>query len=292
MKKILSLAAFLGVLFLLVFSFCAPQEMAANQNPLTDIPARLKQQGIPVIRVIPADQQSLTHIEIDLQSESTDENITFDDNWFIVLARREATLAYRRSSRLDSFKIIVYNKNGAEIYGTQTFLYPQDISQNLKAVQSKMDNFKTRDILLNDIKLENLTLKKFEVGSDVSEGNGGQIITLFVSGKDLESVNQSLPAFLESWSAMLETANSKYGTNIALCHLRIMDDKEAILVDEVRDVEIGFTQLKQVKGVKRMHASPAGDEENSPQTNYSYPPPGQTEDSSSKTTQTYPPPLP
>ncbi len=238
----------LGILVTLLFAFFVTNEVNAQNQISTDIADRLKQQGVPVKQV------TIIHrfpyeIEIALQSASNDSHLVMDDNWFMQLARREATFAYRISTRLKSFKLTVYNAKNELIYSTQTYLYPQDLDQQINTKSPTVDALKAKEIVASQLQLGGLNLDTLDIESDQAVGSSGQVLVIHVSGENLEAVNASLPNFLGSLFRILDIANSEYGTYIVLCHLRVSDGKGEVLLDYVKDVESGSTQWTSVQGL-------------------------------------------
>ncbi len=242
-------------------------------------------------------------IEISLKSTSVDEHLSIDDNWYMQLARREATFSYRISTRLDSFILSVYNSDNVLIYSDQTYLYPQDLDQQIDIKLPSLDAVVAKEIITNQLKLGELTLDKLDVNPDVVIGGNGQILLISVSAIDLETVNKSLPGFLGSLFEMLHTINEKYGTYIVLCHPRVLDGNGKILLDYVQDVESGSAQWTSARGVydgwfpspdKHSNSLPTptpGEEQ------FAYPAPVETDTYASGGTATptsvsYPPPYP
>ena len=250
---------FLGIIVALLFLFIITIEVNAQNQFSTDIADRLKQQGVPLKQVITINRLPY-EIEIALQSLSNDSHLAMDDNWYMQLARREATFAYRQSTRLKSFKLTVYNLNNELIYSTQTYLYPQDLDQQSDIKLPTVDTLKAKEIVTNQLQLGGLVLDQLDVNPDVANGSSGQVLVIHVSGKNLESVNKSLPIFLGSLFRILDIANTDYGTYIVLCHLRVSDGQGNILLDYVKDVESGSAQWTSAQGVySEWFSKPAGE---------------------------------
>jgi hypothetical protein len=220
---------------------------AQNQSS-TDIADRLKQQGVPCKQVATINRLPY-EIEIALQSSSNDHHLSLDDNWFMQLARREATFAYRLGTRLKSYKLTVYNANNELIYSTQTFLYPQDQNQQMESKSPKVSARKTREIVAAQLQLGGLVLDRLDVNLERANGSKGNIIEIHVSAESLDEVNESLPTFLGSLFRFLDLANTEYDTYIVLCHLRVSDGQGNVLLDFVKDLESGSSQWKSVEGI-------------------------------------------
>lgn len=238
----------LSIMAALLLAFIVTIEVDAQNQFSTDIADRLKQQGVPVKQVATINRLPY-EIEIALHSSSNDSHLSVEDNWFMQLARREATFAYRISTRLKSFKLTVYNANNELIYSTQTYLYPQDLDQQIEMKSPQVDAQKAKEIVASQLQLGELALDKLVVNSDVALGSSGRILVIYVSGENLEAVNGSLPNFLGSLFRILDIGNAEYGTYIVLCHLRVSDGKGKVLLDYVKDVESGSTQWTSVQGL-------------------------------------------
>ena len=237
----------IGILIIFITSVVVIQVNAQEQSA-DDIFDRLEQKGVPVLKVSTIHRLPY-RIEIDLQSASQSDDLALEDNWFMQLAHREATLAYRIGIRLASYRLNVYNAAGALIYATETYLYPEDLSQNSQPARTQVDNQNAEQIVAGNLQLAGLKLDELAVTPEDSLGGNGQILLIQVSGKDLADVNGSLPKFLDSFFQLLDTINAQHGTNIVLCHLRVIDAKGEVLLDYVRDLEGGSTQWTAAGGL-------------------------------------------
>lgn len=237
----------IGILIIFIASVVVIQVNAQEQSA-DDIFDRLEQKGVPVLKVSTIHRLPY-RIEIDLQSASQSDDLALEDNWFMQLAHREATLAYRIGIRLASYRLNVYNAAGALIYATETYLYPEDLSQNSQPARTQVDNQNAEQIVAGNLQLAGLKLDELAVAPEDSLGGNGQILLIQVSGKDLADVNGSLPKFLDSFFQLLDTINAQHGTNIVLCHLRVIDANGEVLLDYVRDLEGGSTQWTAAGGL-------------------------------------------
>jgi len=237
----------IGILIIFITSVVVIQVNAQEQSA-DDIFDRLEQKGVPVQKVSTIHRLPY-RIEIDLQSASKSDDLALEDNWFMQLAHREATLAYRMGIRLASYRLNVYNAAGALIYATETYLYPEDLSQNSQPARTQVDNQNAEQIVADNLQLAELKLDELAVTPEDSLGGNGQILLIQVSGKDLADVNGSLPKFLDSFFQLRDTINAEHGTNIVLCHLRVIDAKGEVLLDYVRDLEGGSAQWTAAGGL-------------------------------------------
>lgn len=237
----------IGILIIFIASAVVIQVNAQEQNA-DDIFDRLEQKGVPVLKVSTIHRLPY-RIEIDLQSASQSDDLALEDNWFMQLAHREATLAYRIGIRLASYRLNVYNAAGELIYATEIYLYPEDLSQNSQPWRTQVDNQNAEQIVADNLQLAGLKLDELAVTPEDALGGNGQILLIQVSGKDLADVNGSLPKFLDSFFQLLDTINAQHATNIVLCHLRVLDATGDVLLDYVRDLEGGSTQWTAAGGL-------------------------------------------
>lgn len=223
-------------------------EVHAQDEVVQDLYNRLIQDGVPVV-----DIETISRIPykiaINLQSASSDDSLSIDDNWNMVLTHREATLSYRTGIRLASYKVDVLNNLGKVISSAEYFIYSQDISQNEKAGAAVVDNETTRELIRSELNTGDLSIDILDVYQDQGIEPSGQVFILQVSGQDLQQVNGSLPGFMGSFLHMLDSVNSQYGTNLDLCHLRVKDKAGNILIDFVRDLDGGTSQWTLAEGV-------------------------------------------
>jgi len=237
----------IGILTILVGSIIVIKVNAQDQNA-NDIFERLDQKGVPVIKIMTINRFPY-EIEINLQSKSENNHLALDDNWFMLLAHREATRAHRIGLQLTRYQLNVYNIKGELISSTDTYLHPEDMSHKSQPGMSVVDIQTTRKIVKDNLQLADLSLDELEVTPEDTLGSNGQVVFIQVSGKDLEGVNRSLPRFLDSLFQLLDTVNSQKGTNIVLCHLRITDTAGNVLLDYVQDLEGGSTQWTSAEGL-------------------------------------------
>ena len=245
--RILTKPIILGIVSLLIIALVfTAVKVDAQNNATTDLGERLKQKGVPVIHVIIQDRIPY-RIEIALQSSSDDENLAIDDNWNMLLSDRAATLAYRYGPRLSSYKLVVYNTHGDVISSGETFLNPDDLDQQLTLPgKSVVDNATTKMIVLDNLRLGELSLDMIDVVFDETQVSDGQILLIQVSAPDIETINRSIVSFMDSLVRTLDTINNKHGTNIVLSYLKLVHQDKPILIF-VRDLEIGVSKGKAIE---------------------------------------------
>lgn len=237
------IAAFSIIIILVAITgvFIYVTKYLAKNHEVDEMAKRLTQRGVPLKQLTVLNQNPL-EIEIALQSSSENNSLSTEDRWDMLLANREATMAYRFGTRVKSYKLVVYNTKGEQISSGETYLYPDDLSQQMpKSKETKIDNSKTKEIIMSQLKLGTLKLDSFDVTSENIDGFNGQILNIQVSIKDREQAKQLLPQFIDSFFYLEETLNNKYGTYLVLTHLRVIDNQGKLLYDYARDIESGHT---------------------------------------------------
>lgn len=232
----------------IALAFLAMQVNAQNQSA-DDLAQRLKQRGVPVKSVGIVSRVPF-HIEITLQSSGKENSETLDDNnaWFMLLAEREATLAYRFDLRVDSYILRVINAKGEQIAWGQHYLYPSDLNQQLGTpVPPKVDNATTKQLIAERLQFGEMSVDRLDVVSDTLPGSIGQILLIELSVTDLDAANRSLPRFMDSLRRMLDTINTEQGTRLILCRLKLVDRHGRVLFTFMRDIEVGHTKQGAVK---------------------------------------------
>jgi hypothetical protein len=232
-------------------------QVNAQNECTSDLEERLQKSGVPYKHVTTISRVPY-EVEIALQSSSNNDQLALEDNWFMQLARREATFTYRTSERLKSYKLVVFNTKDELIYSTQTYLYPEDLNQKLTTSrQTTIENAQAEKIIRGLLQFGELSPDKLNVISESTAEGSGQILIISVTATDISTANRSLPIFLDSLFQLLDTVNEKYGTYIVLCHLRLFDSGGNVLLDYVRDVEAGHTQWTSVSGLyNEWHSDP------------------------------------
>lgn len=225
----------------------AYKSLAQNQNT-QDILIRMQQRDLPVLSVTTTSRIPYT-VKIVLQSASETNRLTVDDNWSMLLARREAGFAYRIGSRLDSYQLAVVNQHGEIISSSESFLYPADKNQQLTQGQSSQTNLEVRDVIQNNLNLHGFEVKVLDVLDETAVGSTGQVLVIELMTTDIPSANQALPGFLNDYFGLLETINQEADANIVLTHLRVKNQPGHILLDYVKDLEGGTSQWTLGEGV-------------------------------------------
>ena len=228
------------ILLLGAMAFITLQVNAQNQTA-NDIQSRLITKGVPVKSVFTISRVPYK-VEITLNSQSKDSHLTVDDDWSMILAKREATLAYRIGPRMDSYRINVVNVNGKLIFSSDDFIYPDSPSQNIAAKQSLLNSQQAIDYVTGQLKTGDLQQTMIDVLPEDHLGSPGQILMIQLTATDVTSANQSFPAFINSLLTLFNTLKTKQGLNIVLCHVRMVNYDGSILFDFVQDLETGEGQ--------------------------------------------------
>lgn len=257
--------------------FVVFKSLAQNQTT-DDLLVRLQQRDLPVVSVTTISRIPYT-VKIVLQSASQTHQLTGDDNWSMLLARREAGFAYRLGSRLASYQLEVINQPGEIISSSESFLYPCDQNQQLSQGQSEKTNAEVRDFIQKDLTFTGLEVKVLDVFSEAAVRNTGLVLVIELMTSDILSANQALPGFLNDYFGLLATINQEAGANIVLTRLRVKDQTGHILLDYVKDLKGGTSHWTIAEGVyddwfpKPVLAPKAPDATLRIETNFLYPPP-------------------
>jgi len=221
----------ISVMALVVVGFLTYQASAQKQAE-DEIGDRLKMKGIPVIHVKTLSRTPY-NIEIAIQSSSED-NYSPDDNWALVLAKREATFAYQYGPSVKSLSLILLNESREELDSAIYGIKPSSI---IPAKKSSVSNEETEEIVASKLKLGEYTLEKLEVSNADSVGSDGQILSIIVSAPDFEAVKRS-KGFYGSIVYLRENINREYGTSIVIGHFRLIDDEQGkVISDLIFDTE-------------------------------------------------------
>ncbi len=211
---------------------------------------RLEQIGVPV-KSVQALKQSPLQVEIVLESSSDNELATPDDLWNNHLASREAELAYLTSVRIDSYRSVLVNTKGDIISSEWVFLDQSRPSQNLViAKPSAIDVITTQDLLKNSLDTSGMAITSLEVSEDRIVRTNTKLVELILSTKSIDTANQTINTLIFSLRPLLRNINEKYGAQIALFRLRIMDAEGKLLVEYILDLDTQSEDWSTAKGIK------------------------------------------
>lgn len=225
-------------------------QVRAQDQSASDLAERLRQRGVPVLYVDTISRIPYV-IKIAIQSASNDQKLQVEDNWNMILARREATISYRLGPRINSYQLVVYNQKGEKIFSSEKFLYADDLSQTLSIPANlPLESQRTKEVVLEELRLDGFSLDSLDIIPENVPGNNGQILIIQVSAADVTSANRWIDSLMGSLLKMLDTINSDHGTYITLCHLRVVDKEGTVLLDYVEDTEIGYQQWSTGEGLR------------------------------------------
>lgn len=231
-----------------ITAFLAVRINAQNQS-VEVLYRRLVEKGVP-IRSVTVESQIPFKIGFTLESSSDNQNLAFDDAWFMQWVRREATLAYRLGLGVSSYTVNVLNVRGEQIAWERNNLYPSDPSQQIITPGvAAVDDTTAERLVRERLWLGEMVLDRLAVTTDDPSGDAGQILMIQASVADLDAANRSLLAFLDSLFQTLDSINVEEGTNLVLCRFRLVDHQGAILLDYVQDIETRQQQWSAVKGL-------------------------------------------
>jgi hypothetical protein len=240
---------FFGFIILIVNSIMATKATPESERNSDLIMSSLKEKGVPVISVS-VTQKSPLHVEIVIQSTSSNDSGTQDDMWYRHLASREAELAYLNGFFVESYRLIVKNSKGDVISSDWTYLNSEMPSQKLSMEKSSgLDNAATQDQLNSQLQLFGMTMKSMDVSNKIVRENT-KFIDLQLSVPDTQDINKILDQFILSFRATLKKVNDLNNAHISLVRLYIKDKQDNVLLIYIYDLDTQAEHWSLAKGVK------------------------------------------
>ncbi len=289
-RLILFFLAALAGFVLIIFLMRANQQ---DQN-IANLSARLKDDGVPVKEAVITSRLPY-RVSITLQSASGDSHLTPQDRWNLLLAQHESAFAYRWGPRLSSFRVVLLNTLGEEIYSVETFLHPQDLDQaNPTGPVSSLEDAAAAGIIRNGLELGGFTVARLDVTRELKTEPASQVAQIGLSAPDLATANQSLAGLLDSFTRLTDTINQQNGAALVLVHLQIVDAQGEVLLDYFKDLESGYALWNLADGLNTdwfPHPPPDGRSNKSatsPPPGTQYPAPGGIQPTSTPTLKSYP----
>jgi hypothetical protein len=235
-KKYSGLYLFGAIITIVLLSALWVIQVKAQGEIVTDLTNRLSDQSVPVKSVI-VQSRIPFQIAITLQSASAIDRSNPEDLWFLFVAKREATLSYKRSFLLRSYTLILENSKGEVIDYEQAFLSPDDPSQQ-PFPPSKIDEGVITELVANQLNLYGFTLESLSVSPGAGSSSTVNTLLLKMSVSDVQTANQYLTDFMIALQPLLEEINAKDGAGIAVCRLWLRDEKGDLLLEYILDMEI------------------------------------------------------
>lgn len=231
MKNKKTLYKILLVLIILGLIKGSYAQVKAQQNVVTYLDERFKEQNIPV-KEIKITQGFPLHIEIIIQSMSEGTLGTPEDPINYHLVEREVILSRQEGFYIDSFTRIFLSENGEQIAIDNT---------NVKLLQymfldmspSRISDLSAESIIKEKINLYGMSATKIQIDSS----RGLQNLTLYLTTESLDAVNKVLPQFMLSLRQLINDANMN-GAKFIICRLEIKDKQENMLLNYMLDLQI------------------------------------------------------
>ena len=236
--------------------FLVAQVNAQNQS-IEILAERLREKGVPLSDATLVSRVPV-EIELVLQSSSAGKELTPEDIWFAQLARREADLAYRIGIQINSYTLTLINSKGEVLQSEKNTVAARDLSQQtILPTSSQLDDVSTEQLVKEELHLSGMSLDALDVSSDALRGMG-QSLVMQLSAPDVATLNSAIPSLLgDPIRNFLGNFNSKHGTRIVICWIRIKDQQGHLLINYVWDVETRTETSLQAEGTIPWYPVPA-----------------------------------
>jgi hypothetical protein len=203
---------------------------------------RLKQLGVSVTSVKVTNQSPL-EIEITLQSQGDEEHFSKVDFWDKCISRRETEFAYLNyGTHIDSYRTIILNSKGENIYDNTTYLDPDKPSQKFNpGTPSNLDLDQTKEILNQTLDVGKLKLLSLDVPPRYFDQWNSKLVTIDLStGIDSHQAAELwVSEFIIGLKPQINAINDQNGLRVALVWVKIYDPQENLLVDYFLDIDLG-----------------------------------------------------
>lgn len=246
----------LSVAGVIALAFLAANEANAQDQTVDDLLQHLKRQGVPVTSIT---IQSRIQVAVVLQSSSDSTILTTSDLWSAQLARREVSLAKRVGLGISKYKLTWLNTSGQVITWEDNTLGSNHPAQWATPLPPpKLSNDATAHLIRSQMDLRGMTLEVLDIVTNTGMGNNGQNLIMQLSVPDLMAANKAVRPFVSRLPAFLDTLNSKNGTSIVICWVRLNDRQGKLLLNYVWDVETRTETSTKVAGLEPWHPVPPG----------------------------------
>ncbi len=248
----------LSVAGVIALAFLAANEANAQNQTVDDLLQHLKRQGVPVTSIT-IQSRIPFQVAVVLQSSSDSTILTTSDLWFAQLARREVSLAKRVGLGISKYKLTWLNTSGQVITWEDNTLGSNHPAQWATPLPPpKLSNDATAQLIRAQMDLRGMTLEVLDIVPNTGMGNNGQNLIMQLSVPDLTAANKAVRSFLSRLPAFLDTLNSKNGTSIVICWVRLNDRQGKLLLNYVWDVETRTETSTKVAGLKPWYPVPPG----------------------------------
>jgi hypothetical protein len=257
------LILFLG---LVASTFFAIRVGAQNQT-IEDLSNRLKAKGIPIKAMI-IEKRIPFIVKINLQSNSNTKDLQPDDLYYLQIARKAATLFYLQGQKIDGYELEMTNSIGEVISWESNNIFPIEKSQQIFSIApSKLSDKETENLVKSQLNLSGLSLDGIKVLSDQDLGGSSQELSIQLSTPNIATANKDLIPFLSQLHPFLDGLNSKYGTRIAICWVKVFDQNKELLLNYVWDVDTRQETSISAPGLAAWYPVPPSADNNASSTN-------------------------
>ncbi|OQY86754.1 MAG: hypothetical protein B6D41_13100 [Chloroflexi bacterium UTCFX4] len=209
MKKRTLLFVFGLVLALGVIAiFLTANQVKAQQDIVGELQTRLLQQDVPLESIKISNYFPL-QIEVVLESQSTGALVSPDDPLYVGVAQREIAAARMRGRKIERVQIAINNREGKEI--TRADLSVDPALDNTTIVPSKVSDDALEEAVRSQLLVGKLVLEDFTI---VHTADGGQLIQLKLTARELADLNQVLPGLVTQLSRALLELKKEQGAQI------------------------------------------------------------------------------
>lgn len=207
--------------------------VTAQQDVAGYLETRFKELNVPVVSVRIV-QEVPMEVEITLLSEGLKgHQATASDMQNYYHIERELRLAGRQGYAVDSFTLIKRDAEGQEwrsVFGSVSPIYAQ-----LDSTAASFSDAATADLIRSRLDPGALSVNSIEVVSS----EGPQLAELQLSAPSLEVANESVPVFWPALRTAIGELNAE-GARILILRVQLRDSTGSLLIDYVRDREIGM----------------------------------------------------
>lgn len=234
----------MGIVLLLVIAgiiFGLYTQVAAQQEVVKYLKEQLERQNIPIVEITARRLLPLS-LEIVIQSMSEDEKALPDDPINLHIVKREVLLTRQQGYMIDSFILILLNKQGKTIFWAETPVELENVPLELSP--SKLDDTTTKNMIVGGLNPYEMSL----VDAEVISARGIQTLVLRLSAPSLEEANRALPYFMPSLRPFIADINAQ-GAQIVTCKVEVADENGQILLEYLLDLQLDSETWWMVDGL-------------------------------------------
>lgn len=223
------LAVFLIGILATISMIVVVDQVTAQGDLISEIKNKLTKQSIPVRQTMVTERLPLK-LEIQLQSQTTDELVTPDDPLHIAAVTREVFAARVRGTKVNSFALIIFGQQNQEIY--RAYIKVDRALDKVTTLPSKIESSVTTNYFQERLPKGDLTLSSLTIHQN--EDGSLRIITNY-SSPSIEALNAILPELMGSFSALVQEFESQVGARISGYEVSIFETSNTPLLKYSRD---------------------------------------------------------